>query len=321
MRNLTSQSKPQNIQNPANHRQTGRARVIGIIAMTLLVIVVISVGLYFVSHQEKPGLVYQPPAVTADDKLSEGKSNNELLQDARVINEAIKRGGTQRSVVGVVLDDQPQTIGDSASDPSTTVETNRLSALQTAFISESDRRLKALNDTVQLLPKLTTEQQTSIKKLVTDETTVITGLKAKAASEATPEAFSQDKTNLDKQYGNYLLAIAQVNLLVWANDQAAIETKVNILGGKYQERLNEAGGDGKDTASAQILVNSLQANKTTSTGLTASVLKDVPVIKAGEYNANRSVLKTYYAKLSIAHDQLGSVIKSASGLTVEMRKL
>jgi hypothetical protein len=196
-----------------------------------------------------------------------------------------------------------------------------LSTLQTAFISEGDRRLKALTAAQQLLPKLTTDQQAIVKKLIIDESTAITGLKAKAASEATFDGFTADKTALDKEYGNYLLAIAQASLLTWANGQSALEDKINILGGKYQERLNTATDRGQDTSAAQVLVNTFQASKTTASGLTTTVIKTVPTVKPGDYNANRSVLRTYYTQLSTAHDNTGKAVQTASSLTSLMAKL
>jgi hypothetical protein len=281
---------------------------------------VIGGAFYLATLKDAPTLTYTPPAVTADDALSQGKTNNELIQDARIINEGVKRDDTQRQAADAAIGDQPQAIGDS-NDTSTTVEASRLSTLQTAFISEGDRRLKTLDATLQLFPKLNTQQQTAAKKLITDESTAITGLKAKAASESTFDAFTVDKASLDKEYGNYLLAISQVNLLVWANGQTKVEDKANVLGGKYQERLNTASDHGQDTSAAQVLVNSMQANKTTGSALTASILKDIPTIKPGDYNANRSVLRTYYTKMSNAHDNLSNVVKSASSLTTLMAKL
>ncbi len=301
-------------------KQAGIASIVGIICLVVFALIVIGVAFYLASIKETPTVTYTPPAVTADDDLTTGKSNNELIQDARIINEGVKRDDVQRQSADAVLSDQAQTIGDS-NDTNTTVQTSRLSTLQTAFISEGDRRIKALNDALQLLPKLTIPQQTVAKKQITDEITSVTGLKAKAASETTFDSFSTDKTALDKEYSNYLLAIAQVNLQVWANGQSAVETKVNVLGGKYQERLNAATDHGQDVSAAQIVVNSFQANKATGTGLTAAALTAVTAVKPGDYNANRSVLRTYYTKLANAHDNLNNIIQSASSLTNLMDKL
>ncbi len=308
------------INNNQRNNQRGSAALIGIICLVVLALVVIVGAFYLASIKEQPTLTYTPPPVTADDKLSDGKSNNELLQDARIVNEGVKRDEVQRLATDAALSDQAQSIGD-ATDTSTTVEAKRLPTLQTAFISESDRRLKTLDDTLQLLPKLTTAQQPVVKKFITDESTAITGLKAKAASESTYEAFTADKAALDKEYGNYLLAVSQINLLVWANGQTALEEKVNVLGGKYQERLNTASGKGQDISAAQIIVNSLQADKITANGLTAAALKDSTAVKPGDYNANRSVLRTYYTKLNTAHERLSNVIKSAGSMTSLLAKL
>jgi hypothetical protein len=237
----------------------------------------------------------------------------------QIVAKGLERDDTQRQAADKVLSDQAQTIGDD-SDTAITVEASRLSTLQTQFISEGDRRLQALSDASKLTAKLPADQQDITSKLITDENTAITGLKAKAAAESTFDAFSADEKALDKEYGNYLLALGQVYLLTWANGQSALEDKVNIVGGKYQERINDADSQGKDTAQAQIFLNTFQAGKTTATGLTATVLKAVPPIKPGDYNANRSVLRTYYAQLSTAHDNLKKSQDASTGLAGEMSK-
>lgn len=299
--------------------QAGDAMIIGVAFLAILILTVLGFAFYFATHKPQVDLAYVPPEVTADDDLTKGKSNNELNQDARIIQAGVKRDDDQRKAAGTALSDQAQAIGD-ATDTATTVEASRLSTLQTAFISEGDRRLKALEDASKLVPKLTTPQQDMIKKQITDETTAITGLKAKAAAESNFDAFSADKTALEKEYGNYLLVLSQTYLLVWANSQSGVEDKINVLGGKYQERLNSAGNQGKDTSQAQILLNTFQAGKTTSSGLTAAALKSVTAVKPGDYNANRSVLKTYYSQLSNAHDEFNKVLTAASGLSSEMTK-
>lgn len=299
--------------------EAGDAMVIGIAALVVLVLVVLGFAMYFTTHKPQVGVTYVPPSVTADDDLAPGKSNNELAQDMQIVAKGLERDDTQRQAADKALSDQAQTIGDD-SDTAITVEASRLSTLQTQFISEGDRRLQALSDASKLTAKLPADQQDITSKLITDENTAITGLKAKAAAESTFDAFSADEKALDKEYGNYLLALGQVYLLTWANGQSALEDKVNIVGGKYQERINDADSQGKDTAQAQIFLNTFQAGKTTATGLTATVLKAVPPIKPGDYNANRSVLRTYYAQLSTAHDNLKKSQDASTGLAGEMSK-
>ena len=92
------------------------------------------------------------------------------------------------------------------------------------------------------------------------------------------------------------------------------------IGGKFQERINEASSAAKATATAQAALNSFQANKTTASALTSEVIKVVPTIKPGEHNSNRAVLKTYYDKLSSAHNELTKALDSTKKLYVEAQK-
>ena len=294
--------------------QRGAAVLIGIVSLAVLLVIVIGVAVYFAGHKDKPVIVYTPPPVSADDDLTRGTSNNEVAQDTRILAAGVKRDGDQRTAADNLLDDQALAIGDTTSDPATAVEQSRLSSLQTAFISESDRRLKAMGGAQQLLQRLTDDQRPASNKQLSDEVTAVTGLKAKAASETTVDGFTADKAALDKEYGNYLLAVAQVYLLVWANAQGSLEARLNVVGGKFQERLNNASDNGQNTAVAQTVLNSLQANKSTSSDLTTKAMATVIAIKPGDYNANRSVLRTFYNQMSTAHDQLANASQSANSL-------
>jgi hypothetical protein len=307
------------MKNVSSKLQRGAAVLVGIICLAVLLLVGSIVAFLVLTQKEQPKITYQAPPVSADDKLTAGKSDNELVLDGRIIKAGLDRDNDQRSAATNVLADQALAIGDTTSDPATSVEQSRLSSLQTTFISESDRRLKALSAAQQLLPKLSDDQRPSSNKQISDETTAITGLKAKAASETTLAGFADDKTSLDKEYGNYLLATAQVYLLVWANAQSTLEGKMNIFGGKFQERLNAINSQGVDTSTAQTYLNTLQAKKTTATDLTDGSLKLIAVVKPGDYTANRSVLITYQKRLSTAHDQLSTGLDAAGSLVTFLK--
>jgi hypothetical protein len=286
--------------------------------MVLLVLGVIGFMVWTASVKEEPAIVYTPPAVTADDPLSEGRSTKELYQDYKILEAGIKRADGYKSTAAKALNDQPQAIGDSGT--ATTVEQSRLSELQTDFISEVDRRIKALNELAPQYEKLTAAQRPVIEAAVNKEITDLNSMKARVAATDNPDAFAADRQLLNAEYNAYLLAIVQTTLLVFADDQAALESKVNRIGGKFQERINEASSAGKATATAQAALNSYQANKTTATGLTADVIKVVPTIRPGEHNSNRAVLKTYYDKLSTAHNELTKALDSTKKLYTETQK-
>lgn len=306
-----------NQRSSARTRQTGHVAVVGIVLLALVVISGIGFAVWSASVKEQPAIRYTPPAVTADDPLSDGKSTKELVQDVRILDAAMKRADDYKEAAQKVLEDQQLPLDTSAT--ATTVEQDRLSSLQTDFIAECDRRIKALTETQPLLDKLTGAQRPVIEQLINKEITDLNGMKARVAAAASSDAFASDRQLLNQEYQSYLLALSQTNLLVWADDQAVIEDKFNVVGGKFQERVNEASTDGKGTATAQTALNSFQANKVTAKELTAQVIKVVPTIRPGEHNANRSVQKTYYGQLSTAHNELAKALVSAKKLAAEVQ--
>jgi|GEM_PF-1918740 len=315
-----------------HRRQRGDALIIGIVAMCLLVAVGIGVFLLISSQKERPILTINPPKVSADDALTTGKSNNELILDVQILTAGAKRDKEQSDAAAKTLNDQPQAVDadDSAAVDGTdnssvsgnaTVEQSRLSQLQNKFGSECDRRVGVLKESLSLLSKLTQAQQAVLQPAINAEISAVNGLKTRAQTESSTDAFTVDKANLDKEYYNYLLVISQVKMLVWADDQAVLEDKFNKLGGKFQERLNDASSEGQSTSQTQITLNNYQAHKLNAKNATSVVLREVIAIKAGDYNANRAVLKTYLAKLVLARDELSAGVTNATAITLDIQKL
>lgn len=302
---------------PNQNLQRGVA-VIGIVLLALLVLGGIGFVGWTLSQNPEPVIKYTPPAVSADDPLTEGRSSKEIVLDVRILEAIIKRADGYRVAVANSLNDEPLAI--EASETGSAVEQERLSKLQTDFIAECDRRIKVLTETQDLLDKLTDSQRPTVEGLINKEITALNGMKARVANAADLNAFASDRQALNQEYNAYLLALVQTNLLVFADDQSVLGDKINRVGGKFQERINEASSSGRPTATAQTALNSYQANKVTARGLTDNVLKVVPTIKPGEQGSNRAVLKTYYEQLATAHNELTKALDSAKKLAVEVQK-
>ncbi len=303
----------------ASRSQRGAAAMVGVILIVLLLLGAAIFGYFaLTAGKEEATLTVNPPSVNADDLLTAGKTNNELVIDTKIIEAGFKRDEEQRKEAETVLNDKSLPVGDGVTS-ATVVEASRLSQLQTEYINEVDRRLTALEVTTKLLTDLTVDQRNAAKILINDETTILTGLKAKAAAETTTEAFLADRAELEKEYINFTLAQSQVRMWLWANDQTILDEKVNVLGGKFQERINAASNSATSTAKAQTILNSYQTNKKLAKDLTASAINSVTEVKPNTFNANRPVLKSYYDKLALAHNEIEKALRSATQLTTEIR--
>ncbi len=301
-----------------NKPESGQVALVGIVLMVVLVVGAIGFTAWTLTRDDAPVITYTPPPVKPDDQLSAGKSSKELVQDVKILEAMAERATEYKKTALVGLNDRQLSIGTSST--TTAVEQERLSALQTDFIAECTRRIKTLGQLQSALPKLTNSQRPIVEQLVNKEITDLNGMKARVATADSQDAFDAARQMLNQEYANYLLALSQSNLLVWANDQTNAEAKYNTLGGKFQERINEASSNGKSTAEAQTALNGFQAGKATATNLTGQVVKVVPVIRAGEYGANRSVLKTYYDQLTTAHNELAKALANAKTLAIEAQK-
>lgn len=287
--------------------QRGAAMIVGIVIVTMLVLGALVVGYLALTNKPSTGLQAVPVEVSADDLLTEGITNGELVIDGRIIKAGLDRDEEQRSRAEAALNDEALNVGNAASS-STVVQEESLSSLQAQFIAEADRRLEVLDKAATQAQKLEPAQKPTVLKIIDDEETALTGLKAKAAAQTTMEALEADITALEAEYVNYGLAAAQTYLLLWANSQIVLDEKVNVFGGKLQERLNAASDAGTSIAQAQTLLNSYQTNKTRAKEATAEALKSTLAVKAGSYEANRAVLKTYYTKLANAHTEVKTAL-------------
>lgn len=308
----------QQISRGRDPHQRGAAAIVGIILIVILVLAAVVFAYFTITQKSGPTLRVETPQVTADDLLTEGKTNNELVIDRMIIEAGHKRDEEQSKAAKAVLGDEKLPVGDGVT-ASTTVEAARLSQLQTEFIAETDRRLQQLNEALSQADDLPVEQRTLSKKYVNDEITALTGLKAKSAAETSKEAFLTDRDELEKEYTNYLMAVVQVHLLLWANDQTVLGEKVNVLGGKFQERLNDASNSGNGIAAAQTLLNTYQSAKTTAKEATAKALKSVTEVKPGTFNANKAVLESYYNQLATAHAELGKSAEASKQIITHIK--
>lgn len=298
--------------------QRGAAVIVGVVLIAILLLAAIGFGYYTLTQKQGVGLQVETPKVTADDSLSQGKTNNELIIDRLIVEAGYTRDGEQAKAASNTLADQTLPVGDGIT-ADTTVEATRLSQLQTEYISETDRRLKNLNTSLALTDKLTTEQKTQTQKVINDEITALTGLKAKSAAETTKESFLTDREALNAEYTDYLMSITQVHLLVWANSQTLLEEKVNVLGGKFQERLNDASNSGETIAVAQTQLNDYQSNKTTAKETTAKALKAAAELRPDTFNANKAVLKSYYDQLNSAHNIIAKTLETSKLVIIQIK--
>lgn len=301
------------------NQQAGVFSSLGVSLLILLVFATIGFVFWVTQRNQTPTLVYTPPAVTADTPLTAGKSTKEITQDLKVLEASVKRGDALKAKASEVLEDKVYTGSSSLS--SADLQQESISAQQTTFIKESNRRIQTLTKAQPTLDKLTSSQRPTIEEQLNDEVTLLNDLKSKIVTITTQDGITAQQQALNDEYSDYLLTIAQINLLAWANDQSTMAAKFNKVGGKFQERADAASNAGRSIVSIQTLLNSYQANKLTARDSTAEAIKIIPTIQSGDIGASRSVFKTYVNSLSTAHNELTKAFGTAKKLLAQMQQL
>lgn len=297
--------------------QAGVISSLGLGLMILVVFAVIGLTIWIVAGNNKPSLIYTPPKVTADTPISAGKTTKEIIQDVRVLDAGFKRTEIYKASSEKALADKQYTGDGDAS--SVDQQQDDLSEMQTVFIKESNRRIQAMTKAKPLLKRLTSSQRPAVEQLLEGEISILNNLKQQVVKVTDVNELDPQQQELNGEYNNYLLGLAQVNLLAWANDQATLNEKFNKVGGKFQERADTASNNGQSIAAMQTILNGYQANKLTARSATNGVIRVVPTIRPGEQESNRSVLKTYVTQLTTANNELSKANVAAKKLAAQVQ--
>jgi hypothetical protein len=301
------------------NQDRGAAKIVGVIIAVILLLIAGVFGYLAVTQKNEPQLVVDTAQVSADDLLTSGKTDNDLETDYKIIAAGTKRDGEERDTTKTALDDEALPVGTGVT-ADTTVQTARLSQLQTEFNKEVDRRLAKLKEVSAKTDKLTDAQKTLSDKYILDETTALTGLKTKATAETSVDELLKDRDALDKEYDSYRMVVVQVYMLLWANDQRILAEKANVLGGKLQERMNDASNHGVSIAHMQTLLNGYQTNKEQAKSLNESTLVLVEAVQPATFNGTKPVLQSYFDNFSKAHDALQKTSDMSKDVIIELEK-
>jgi hypothetical protein len=205
-----------------------------------------------------------------------------------------------------------------------TTEKQQLAQVQTRASSEIDRRIKSLTALTPLVGKLTNPQpaeQKSYHDAVTQEITTLQRYSAAINGDATLAAATTDAQKLTPEYTAFMVLVPKTWLIITADWQQVLESKLATYANKIQDRLSTASNAGKDTSAAQITLNDLQSHINLAQGASDDVAKAVPETRLGQYNANHAVLVTHYDKLNTAHSNLKVAFDDAQKLLTDLQRL
>jgi chromosome segregation ATPase len=205
----------------------------------------------------------------------------------------------------------------------TAAQQQELKNLQISAKDEINRRIGHLNDVSSLLDndsKLLSKIDETIKHKVDDRGEKLVQLKKKLSQESSYPAAQKDVQQLKKDYSRYDLTLQKGFLLASADYQQSLEAKLSKLANKCHARMDTAASEGTDTSSQLITLNDLQSNLESADSATKTVVTKVPPIKHGTYQANRSVLISYYEQLQNATHNMQQAFADAQQLVAAIQK-
>lgn len=186
----------------------------------------------------------------------------------------------------------------------TTAAHDQLDALQARAKAEINRRLSKLRQLSAVLSGDTRLSASDKAMLTTEVQTEINGLIAlqnKVDADTDIATARIDAQSIYTEYRVYALVLPKMWLVRAANDQIAVEAKLNTLVGKLQTRINQAKGKGKDVASLQSSLNDMITQITNAQKISSDVAQKVLPLQPTDYNNDHTVLSGYLAQLKTAH--------------------
>ena len=202
---------------------------------------------------------------------------------------------TVRALVGMTA---PRVAAASSDD-------QKLSLLKSRASTEIDRRLtrlSALSSTISGAARLTSGDKSSLQAEVTSEVNGLTSLKSQIAGDTDLQTARINAQSVLTDYRVYALVVPKVWLVRVADDQQAVENKLNTLSGKLQTRINEAQNNGKTVTALQNSLNDMQTNTQAAQKISAPVEQALLPMQPTDYNNDHTLLTGYRTKLTTAHN-------------------
>jgi hypothetical protein len=103
-------------------------------------------------------------------------------------------------------------------------------------------------------------------------------------------------------------------LIVTADFQTHLAKKNETLAAKLQKRLTIANNEGKDAATAQIMLNDMRSNLTSGNNLISEVVIEVPPVVLGSYETNKAWMAYKESRLVEARKKFANCLKDADAV-------
>ncbi len=202
--------------------------------------------------------------------------------------------------------------------------TNRLANIKSKGDSEISRRLTTLNtlsSKISSYTKTSASDKQALTAEVTAEINGLTALKTKLDAETTVAAAASDVSSMVTEYRVYALLVPKVALIKTADDQQAVEAKLQAMASKLQTRITAAKTAGTDVTAMQASLDDLNAKVTAAVAISSSVEQKVLALQPNDYNSDHTVLGGYRDQLKTAHSDNLAAYADAKSIVTALKNL
>jgi hypothetical protein len=190
--------------------------------------------------------------------------------------------------------------------------------------SEIDRRLNRLHQLSAVISgasRLSASDKAVLSSEVDSQVTGLTGLKTQIQSDTDLDSARIDAQSIFSEYRVYALVLPKVWLVRVADDQQAVEAKLNTMSGKLQTRLNEAQSKGKDVETLQNQLNDMIAQTQSAQKLSSAVEPKVLPLQPTDYANDHTILSGYRDQLKTAHNDNKAALADAKTVVQGLKGL
>jgi hypothetical protein len=200
----------------------------------------------------------------------------------------------------------------------------QLNTIITRGTQEINRRLdslKTLGDKINSATRLTSADKTLLINQVNAETTSLTNLRAKLAADTSLTEARTDARSITAEYRVYALIVPKIAIIRMADSILQTSSKLSALAEKIQTRIDQAKSAGKNTASIQIQLDSMNEIITEANITANSLQAKVITLQPTDYNNDHTILSGYRDQLKSAHLQNVTAVADARAIVATLKAL
>lgn len=180
--------------------------------------------------------------------------------------------------------------------------------------NEINRRLTTMNGLIAKINAtsyLTSSQKSALIAELNTQITSMQSLQTELSNEDSVTAAKDDAQKVITDYRVYAFVVPKVQVILTADRQQVIESKLSTLTAKLQAEIDTAKTAGTDVSDLQAKLDDMNDKLKAAQALSSDVETKVLALQASDFNSNHKVLKSYRDQLKTARADIGAAVSDA----------